>query len=155
MSRLWRLAPLAIAIVVSCGGAVAAVPHPRAGTPASEVLFLVNSGIEEPLVPGEEVPFAGDLTARFTLRPGDGPGRRILEIELTHGSRAAEGAAITAAAHMRFMDHGSFNAVALPDGPGRYVLALPFVMAGDWEVALTVTTAATRASIPLALSVVR
>ena len=155
MIGLSRLAPLALALVVSCGGAAVVVLPDRVTAPAADLIFLVNSGIEEPLAPGEEVPVAGDLTARFTLRPGDAPGRRILEIELTHGSQAAEGAAISAAVHMRYMDHGSFNAVALPDGAGRYVLALPFAMAGDWEVALTVTTTATRASIPLALNVVR
>ena len=155
MSGLSRLAPLALALVVSCGGTAAAAPPVRVSAPATDLIFLVNGGIEEPLVPGERVPLAGELTARFILRPGDGPGRRVLEIELASGGNVEEGAAISAAVHMRYMDHGSFTAVALPDGPGHYVMALPFAMAGDWEVELTIKTTATRTSVPLALSVVR
>ena len=53
------------------------------------------------------------------------------------------------------MNQGAFAAAAAPDGPGRYVLALPFAMAGDWAVDLRVETSAMHASLPLALSIVR
>ncbi len=50
-------------------------------------------------------------------------------------------ASVRASAEMRYMDHGSFQALAQPSGDGHYVAALQFAMAGEWKLGLAVRTA--------------
>lgn len=154
--RLAALAGIAL-LVAACGSAPVAVAVTRGpSAPTHDVVALLVGGIEEPLVPGAAVPLAGDLVAQVTLRPGDdGSAAKILDVALTRGGRAVPGATIGAIGHMRYMDHGAFAVAAIPDGDGRYVLALPFAMSGEWEVDLAIATDGTTVGMPLALSVIR
>ncbi len=51
------------------------------------------------------------------------------------------------------MDHGSFAARAVRDGGGRYLVALPFVMPGEWELIIASQTGADSGEVVIDISV--
>ena len=64
-----------------------------------------------------------------------------------------EGAGIEAHAEMVLMDHDPFDATAADRGDGSYLLALPFTMAGEWQLDLVITTPDETADLVLSLDV--
>jgi len=127
---------------------------PRPVLPA-EPLSLVVGGIPTMLAPDQAVPLGADLSASLRFVRETGTTRR-LEITLARADGpVATDATIRVAAHMRYMDHGSFVVVAVPDGAGRFVAALPFAMPGEWEARLDVTGAGAPASLTIDVDLTR
>jgi len=150
-----RAIALAAAFVLfaGCGGRPAAV---ATTAPVPLLVSLLVGGIEQPLVPGQRVPLAGDLVAQLTLRPGpDGTAAKVLEVSLSRDETPVAGATVRARGHMRYMDHGAFIVASIADADGRYLIQLPFAMAGEWEVDLAIATDGGSVGMPLALSIVR
>lgn len=150
-----RVAKVAVALVaiglLGLGTAVVGRSEDRASNRAthtvelasSDRVSLVTGGVVTALDTGSAIPIAGELTALAEIaRDPNVRYVRSLTLQLAAGSRPVEGATITIAAHMLSMDHGSFNAVALASGNGRYVAELPFVMPGDWQLDIHVASSA-------------
>jgi len=152
MKRALTLAA-ALVLLAACGGRPAAAPSVVS---APLLVSLLVGGIEQPLVPGERVPLSGDLVAQLTLRPGgDASAAKVLEVSLSRGGAPVAGATVRANGHMRYMDHGAFTVASIADADGRYLVQLPFAMAGEWEVDLAISTDGATVAVPLALSVIR
>lgn len=127
---------------------------PRPVLPA-EPLSLVVGGIPTMLAPGQAIPLRSDLSASLRLVRGTGTMRR-LEITLARADgTVANDATVRVAAHMRYMDHGSFDAVAVPDGAGRFVASLPFAMPGEWEARLEIAGAGGPAALTFEVELTR
>ncbi len=156
--RRWALpAILAAILVVPIAAAVLTQPAapPAAATPrGAETLSLVVGGIPTPLGADQEIPVAGDLVARATVGRENGTTRR-LELQLSGGDGRPREATVLVSGRMRYMDHGSFVAAAIPAEPGRYVTTLPFAMTGEWELRLDISGVAAPGRITLDLDVTR
>jgi hypothetical protein len=112
-------------------------PAPRGG----DRIALVVGGVEQTLPDDEAIPVRGTLAAkiRITALPGVAYAR-ALQITVLRGETFVTDATVRASAHMRFMDHGSFQVVAVPSGNGTYVAPLQFAMAGEWALVLAIQT---------------
>lgn len=139
---------LSAALVVSTLGASAPPGAARPAAPAAivrsdDVLELVRGGIAEPYVSGSRVAVASDIDATIVLTAA--PGVRVartLRLALRDAAGPLDDARVEVAARMRFMDHGSFDAVGVAAGDGAYVVDLPFAMNGEWELTMTVRSRA-------------
>ncbi len=146
------IASATAAVAFGSSGRHEAAPRPL--LPA-EPLSLVVGGIPTMLAPGQAIPLRSDLSASLRLVRGTGTMRR-LEITLARADgTVANDATIRVAAHMRYMDHGSFDAVAVPDGTGTFVAALPFAMPGEWEARLEVAGAGAAAALTIDVDLTR
>jgi hypothetical protein len=112
----------------------ATTPNLTAAT-TEDVIAVVRGGIASPLVPGEPLALSGDVVATIAVKvvPQTRYARTLI-VTLANAAGAVDGGTIQVNAHMRYMDHGSFAAQAVREGAGRYVVALPFVMPGEWEL---------------------
>ena len=121
----------------------------------AEPLALVVGGIPTMLATDQAIPLGADLSATLRLVRDTGTTRRLLIALTAADGSFPTGATVRVAAHMRYMDHGSFDAVAMPDGTGRLVAVLPFAMPGEWEARLDVTGAGAPASLTLDVDLTR
>lgn len=143
-ARIVRLVVVAVAMLglaagVSLAGAAArpvdATTRIVTTTMTEDVIAVVRGGIASPLVPGEPLAVSGDVVATIAVKAVPQTRyARTLVVTLANAAGALDGGTIQVSAHMRYMDHGSFAARAVPEGTGRYVVALPFVMPGEWEL---------------------
>ena len=119
-------------------------------------LEIVTVGIAQPYVSGEPIPIAGDVTATFTLAPGEARHSRRADVLLYRqtSSEPVNDATIQTTARMRYMDHGTFRAVALASEDGHYVLPLEFPMPGEWVLDLEITAQNTHGTIRFDLNLV-
>jgi hypothetical protein len=126
----------------------AEVPTPAQGA-APDVIALVVAGIPAELSPATAIPVGGALSAYVSLeRASDGPGTRDLELRLVDAQgRPVNGATIHVLGQMRYMDHGAFDVVLKPSGPGRYGGHLRFAMAGEHELRINVFGGGTTGSL--------
>jgi hypothetical protein len=118
------------------GGATATPVH--AITPAlttADSIAVVRGGIASQLVPGESVAVAGDVAATIAIRAVPQTRyARTLVVTLADSAGGVDGGVVQVNAHMRFMDHGAFAARAVAESGGRYAVAMPFAMPGEWEL---------------------
>jgi len=145
VTRTRMVGPVIVAVAMF-GLAVAAValtegvaPRVQATTPivtvAEDSIAVVRGGVASPLVPGERLAVAGDLVATIAVRAVPQTRyARTLVVTLANSAGTVDGGAVQVRGHMRYMDHGAFATRAVADGGGRYVVALPFVMPGEWEL---------------------
>lgn len=141
----WRALPSTPAIGPAAAGPAAQAPSDR--------IAVVVAGIPAALTPDTVVPIAGQLSARIALdRGADGRGARDLRVSLVDADgRPLDGASITLVGQMRFMDHGAFQAIAWPEGLGRYTAHLLFPMPGEYDVRVNVDGAGSTGSLVLDL----
>jgi YtkA-like len=110
---------------------------PRGG----DRIALVVGGVEEVLPDGAPIPVSRTLAATIRITPLPGVAHaRVLQVRVLRGDTAVSDASVRANAHMRFMDHGSFQVVAVPSGNGSYVAPLQFAMAGEWTLTVEIQT---------------
>ncbi len=119
---------------------------------------IVVAGIATPLAGSNPIPIGQNILAELTMKPAGDGGRfqRTLDVYLhSEGAPASgiAGATVKATAHMRFMDHGAFQRSAVPIGDGHYLVELPFVMPGEWDVALDVETRSIASTIHVSLNI--
>ncbi|MDE3074114.1 MAG: FixH family protein [Chloroflexota bacterium] len=135
--------------------ATQASPGAAGNAAAHDTLQVVVGGIPQALTPGQDVPVAGDVTARISEQV-TGPGTRALDVWLLHdgdAQRPVEDGRITTHGYMRFMAHGGVGTVSTAAGGGHYLLPLQFTMAGDWQVDLDVTAGDQHAQLSLDMDV--
>ena len=147
-------------LIFALGTAVAGRSEPvapPAARPSVDVshdrLLLVRGGVPTLLVVGAPIEIGATLTASVGLFEADPGARyaRIVTLEVRDGADLVDGATISVAGHMLAMDHGSFATTAASRGDGRYVLRLPFVMPGEWQLDIHVTSAARSGDLTLEL----
>ena len=125
-----------------------------AADPADRIRVMV-AGIPAPYASGDNLPIAGDLEAQISIAPGAARFDRELTLRLLHSDdESVAGAAVVAAGHMRYMDHGAFRQAASPSDNGEYVLPLSFAMRGEWQIDLDVSTPTEHGIIQLELDLV-
>lgn len=137
--RLLRLV-LVASVVVACGGARSNGPTPPLRSAVDDRVTLVIAGVPvDSSLAG--VSLAGDIDASVRVDPVAEPRHaRELALTLERPSGPVIDANVTVKGDMRFMDHGSFRAVAEPLGDGRYRALLPLAMPGEWQIRIDVTS---------------
>jgi hypothetical protein len=137
---------LVAAALMACACTVAPNPARSTGTPIdssarADRIALVIGGIERGLRDGDAIPVSGALEAKVRIVPlANVAYARVLHVALTRGTSTVNDATVKASARMRFMDHGSFQVVAVPSGDGSYVAPLEFSMSGEWTLTLAIQT---------------
>jgi hypothetical protein len=138
---------LLLAAALTVGACTAAASGARSiGTPIdssarADRIALVIGGIEQGLREDDAIPVSGALEARIRIIPlANVASARVLQVTLTRGAGSVSDATVKASARMRFMDHGSFQVVAVPSGDGSYVAPLEFAMPGEWALTLAIQT---------------
>lgn len=154
-ARLMLVLLFAVPLVAACAGVGSPGPTPARGARVEpQALQLVQAGIPRPLP--TIVPIAGDLSASLEVIDRPTAYERQLEVRLFRDddpSAARDGAVLSAHNEMMLMDHGTFEAAAEELGGGRYLLTLPFTMAGEWQIELDITAQGESATLVLALDV--
>jgi hypothetical protein len=133
-------------------GAGPAAAASRRDTSTADALQLVVGGMPRSFTSGSEVPVAGEVLARIGVSaPGDQRYARTVEVFLYRQSDAApiDDARIAATAHMIYMDHGTFHPEVIPAGGGHYVLPVPFVMPGEWQLDMDIAAAGDHGTVEL------
>ncbi len=107
---------------------------------APDQLELVVAGFGKPFSNGEAIPVVGDILANMTVIPGNERYNRDLELYLYHeaSSKPIDDAMIQLTGSMRFMEHGTFQAVAINLDDGNYLVQLPFPMPGEWQLEIEI-----------------
>jgi hypothetical protein len=153
-------ATAALSLVLLLGSAYAALERPAAApapvaVPAGPVdrVALVVAGIPAVVTPDTAVPVTADLSVRVALERV--PGRaasRDLHIAVIDGTGSrAPGSRVSLTGQMRYMDHGSFDAIAEPEAGGGHVAHLTFAMPGEYELRLVISGAGSTGSVLLDL----
>jgi hypothetical protein len=103
-------------------------------------MHLVVAGIARPFTSGDTLPVSGDVMAKVTVERGEERYSRIVDLYLYHlaTSKPLDDAGVQLTGSMRYMDHGTFRAVTVQSEGGHYILNLPFIMPGEWEVDLDI-----------------
>lgn len=149
----------AVATHESVGAAKPSVPaSSTARKDAGDQVDIVVAGIATPLADSNPIPIGKNIMVELTMKPAEDGGRfqRTLDVYLFPAGAPASGitdARVKATAHMRFMDHGAFQKSAMPVGDGHYLLELPFVMPGEWDVHVDVAARSVDASIQVSLNI--
>lgn len=129
---------LAVLVLSGCGG----VSRVAASVPsqADDRVTLVIGGVPvDSSLAG--VSLAGDIAASLRVDPVAEPRHaRELALTLERPGGPVLDANVIVNGSMRFMDHGSFRAVAAPLGGGRYSALLPLAMPGEWQIEISVTS---------------
>lgn len=147
---------LAAAVSLANGAArpVHATTPSLTTTMAEDIIAVVRGGIASPLVPGEPLALSGNVVATIAVKAVPQTRyARTLVVTLANAAGAVDAGTIRVDAHMRYMDHGSFAARAVPEGGGRYVVALPFVMPGEWELVVAGQTGVDSGQVVIDISV--
>jgi hypothetical protein len=163
------LAAVLIVVVLAAGWAAyqsaSAVEPARqgmvtvAGAPDAanhDELQLVVGGIPRPFSSGSAIPIAGDVMARVVVSaPGDQRYTRTIDLYLYRQNDSApiDNAHIDATAHMIYMDHGTFHPSVIHTDGGHYVLPVPFVMAGEWQLDMNISAAGEQGAVQLAFTI--
>lgn len=127
---------------------------PNVTTTTEDIIAVVRGGIASPLVPGEPLAMSGDVVATIAVKVVPQTRHaRTLVVTLANAAGAVDGGTIQVNARMRHMDHGSFVARAVREGSGRYVVALPFVMPGEWELVIAGQTGVDSGEVVIDISV--
>jgi hypothetical protein len=119
-------------------------------------LQLVVGGIPRPFSSGSTIPVAGDVMARVVVStPGDQRYARTIDLFLYRQTDSApiDDARIDATAHMIYMDHGTFHPQVIRTNNGHYVLPVPFVMAGEWQLDMDIDAAGEQGAVQLAFTI--
>ena len=135
-------------------GVAVAASTPDAGN-HDELQFVVG-GIARPFPSGSAIPVAGDVMARVVVStPGDQRYARTVDVFLYRQGDSApiDDARIDATAHMIFMDHGTFHPEVIHTDGGHYVLPVPFVMAGEWQLDMDIGAAGDQGAVQLTFTI--
>lgn len=121
------------------------------------VMRLVVAGTEPPSVEGSEVT-AGDLVVGLTLEPGNtGLQREYRSLDVYLRRRGTQegisNAKVWVLGRMRAMDDEYFEGSATPLDNGHHLLCLPFIMRGEWWLALDIVTPGQSLSLLLSFNV--
>jgi hypothetical protein len=65
------------------------------------------------------------------------------------------GANVTLEYDMKVMEHGALRLLALPGGAGHYLMPLDFIMAGDFQLKVSVDTGSSTETIVLGVRATR
>jgi hypothetical protein len=172
----WILARLAVALfgasLVVLGALIARSPADGVGTtvlaatakadtvslpPAEdsgEALFVVSKDEWVPLVNGDTLS-AGDLEVSVNVTPFP-PGRQAnLDLGIARDGAPVAGANVTLEYDMKVMEHGALRLLALPGGAGHYLMPLDFIMAGDFQLKVSVDTGSSTETIVLGVRATR
>ncbi len=164
-----RTAVLLVATIVLIGGMALAVTgavntffQPPAESPAnaasassqnelSDNLGLIVGGVTRSFKNGDEAPITSDVVAKINVARGDERYSRRVDIYLYHqsSSEPVDNATAQVIGQMRYMDHGAFRTVPLQSDGGHYIVHLPFVMPGEWEVDFYVSVSGKQTKIQL------
>jgi len=150
----WATYRAARAVGSAQQGVSAAVVTPDAGN--HDALQLVVGGIPRPFSSGSAIPVAGDVMARVVVStPGDQRYARTIDLFLYRQNDSApiDDARIDATAHMIYMDHGTFHPDIIRAGSGHYVLPVPFVMAGEWQLDMDIGVTGEQGAVQLAFTI--
>jgi hypothetical protein len=134
-------------------------PPSQAGSARSSApdrLRIVVGGVEAANQDLQAIPLSRDVLAALAVDTSpDQRYARTFDLRLYHegSSQPIDNAGVKALAKMRFMDHGTFVATAVPTGDGHYQLTLPFVMSGEWQVDVQFATPEDKGSIQVNLDV--
>jgi hypothetical protein len=150
----WAAYRRASAVEPAQQGASAAAGAPDTGN--HDELQLVVGGIPRPFSSGSTIPVAGDVMARVVVSaPGDQRYARTIDLFLYRQNDSApiDDAHIGATARMIYMDHGTFHPDVIRTGGGHYVLPVPFVMAGEWQLDMDIGAAGEQGAVQLAFTI--
>jgi hypothetical protein len=150
----WAAYQSANAVEPARQGMVTVASAPDAGT--HDELQLVVGGIPRPFSSGSTIPIAGEIMARVVVSmPGDQRYARTIDLFLYRQNDSApiDDARIDATAHMIYMDHGTFHPPVIHTDGGHYVLPVPFVMAGEWQLDMDIGAAGEQGMVQLAFTI--
>jgi hypothetical protein len=99
-----------------------------AGGPA---LFTVQNDELVPFKNGATLR-VGDLDVAVSVSPYPPPRTANIDFGLSRDGRPIEDANVTLSYDMRTMEHGPFTLLAIPSGPGHYVVPVTFEMDGEF-----------------------
>ena len=102
----------------------------EAGNPGP-VLYKLDTGDPVAFNNGETLK-AGDLDVTIFVSPYPPPRTANIDFGVTRAGAALDAANITLQYDMTTMAHGPFKLLAIPAGPGHYVVPVEFDMAGDF-----------------------
>lgn len=107
---------------------------------ASDNLRLVIGGIPRTFANGDQVPLSSDVVAKINVERGDERYSRRVDLYLYHqfSSIPADDVTVQVEGEMLYMDHGTFRSIPIQADGGHYILSLPFVMPGEWQVNLRI-----------------
>jgi len=143
----------------------APTPNALTGTPTEPVRSAVDrvqllvSGAPRQNANLSAIPVTGNLVAALAISAPTGDSRaRTLDLRLYRGDeldQPVDDAKVTMSVAMQGMEDMRVDAVAVHQADGHYVLTLPYVMPGDWEVDLSIATPREQGTMRLDWSVAR
>ncbi len=118
---------------------------------ASDNLRLVVGGIPRTFANGDQVPLSGDVVAKINVERGDERYSRRVDLYLYHQSSSlpADDVTVQIKGEMLYMEHGTFRVVPLQSDGGHYILLLPFIMPGEWQVDLQINVSGRQTEVQL------
>lgn len=121
----------------------------------SDNMQLVVAGIPRVFANGDEVPLVGDVVAKINVERGDERYWRRIDLFLYHQttSAPADDVTVQVKGEMVYMDHGTFRSVPVESDGGHYILSLPFVMSGEWQVKVQMNISGKQTELQLQMDV--